>query len=390
MFCLLPIVMRTLGPEQYGQWILLAPMLTYSVLLSLGVPNAMNRLVPILNGRGMSQSVREIQAVTLFAMMGAILMLVLVIGVAGIWGVGNQFRSIIPAFVVLLIAHNFHQYVQIRSRAEGLFEVVSRSTVVQAVTYPVCALFGVFFGGLHGFILGQALALLIAGAVIQRLANARIEILCNWRLLRQLVAEGIPIAMLSLAGGAMDVVGRYLIGLRLGQTSVGYYGLSVFATSAVLIIPTILAQLFYPKIAFEYGRGSGPRFYELFRANQRWNLISLLLVPLVVVATLWLMTGYLASYQPGFPAMCINILAAIITAAGMPHSDVLLVRGQYLVSFLIIATALLINFGLSWLSLDYGNGMEGVAWSAVVASTCMTSLLFISTRKLLVALKDSD
>ena len=54
------IVARWVGPEQYGIWNALQPLLTYSVIVFCGIPNGLNREIPFLAGQGEVEAAKQI------------------------------------------------------------------------------------------------------------------------------------------------------------------------------------------------------------------------------------------------------------------------------------------------------------------------------------------
>lgn len=387
-FLVVPVVMKLLGPEQYGLWVLFSPIVTYSLLFSLGVPNAMNRLVPILNGKGSTFQVEDIHGVALFSMLGAVVVVSVVFVCVVYVGPYQYLRIAALALALLLLAQNFHQFIHIRCRSEGRFNLVSKGSFIQAVIYPVFALLGVTLAGLPGFIVGQAIALVLSAYSIVWLGGLRLYFRKNKRLLFDLIKEGFPIAMLSLIGGFLEVTDRLIIGTMLGTKQAGYYGLSIVVNSVVLIIPTLLAQLFYPKMAYEYGRNSPATLYKLFRKNQKWNFLSLLLIPtLALIGGEIFIPIYLPDYLPGVHAMEINVFVAVILAIGMPWSDILLIEGHHRIRLMIIMVSLFFNATLGFAAAKLGYGIEGVAAATLFSAILMTLLLYGNTKKFLVRLR---
>jgi O-antigen/teichoic acid export membrane protein len=100
-FPVLLYAMKLVGPGQYGIWVILSPLITYSLLFSLRAPNAMNRLVPILKGlRGFTR-IEEIRNVTLFLMLAAVSIMSIIIFLVVLLGGNRNLAEIVPVFVAL-------------------------------------------------------------------------------------------------------------------------------------------------------------------------------------------------------------------------------------------------------------------------------------------------
>jgi O-antigen/teichoic acid export membrane protein len=71
-FCLLPVVLNSLGESNYGVWVLIGSVFNYSTVLSLGLNSAINREIPIFIVKGEDLGLRQVTstAVVFFIAVG--------------------------------------------------------------------------------------------------------------------------------------------------------------------------------------------------------------------------------------------------------------------------------------------------------------------------------
>jgi len=379
------IAMKELKPELYGAWTLLSPILIYSFLFAFGTPSAMSRQIPIIKGRGENEKIPEIYGVTFFVMFCSAIAacVIAVIGLEYLWKYQDLYK-IMASVVLLIFSYNFNLYVQSYCRSNDRFDLLSKGGVLQAVIYLLFSATGIFYAGLVGFIVGQSAAFFVSALFVVWLGNIKLFFRRNSKVFLQLAKDGLPFALISLSSVLFEVVDRLIIWLMISVESVGFYGLSMIVHSIIVMVPTLLSQFFYPKMAREYGRDSFVSVRAFHAKNVRANLVSSAAIPVSVLLTgMWLVPIFLPDYVSGLPAMYINILAASIFSIGLPWGTLLLMYGSHKIRLKIIFVSLLINAILGVSAVLFGLGIEGVAVATLASSIIMTIWLFIVARKYL-------
>ena len=87
-----------------------------------------------------------------------------------------------------------------------------------------------------------------------------------------LVSVGFPIMLAGLLFGLLTTIDRWLILIYLDRVQVGYYGIVGITVSGLLLLPGIVSQQYYPRLAFAYGAGRGGE--ALLALASRQSLIS--------------------------------------------------------------------------------------------------------------------
>src|SRR5207253_8644537 len=76
----------------------------------------------------------------------------------------------------------------------------------------------------------------------------------KWKDIVELAKVGTPMLLGGYLAGLILVSDQTMITTYLGPEKLGYYSLSVFLMSAMVIIPTSINTLLYPKASAHYGR----------------------------------------------------------------------------------------------------------------------------------------
>jgi O-antigen/teichoic acid export membrane protein len=183
-----------------------------------------------------------------------------------------------------------------------------------------------------------------------------------------------------LTYGLAYVIDRLIIGVMLGSKQAGYYGLNILMNATMLILPSLLAQITYPKMAYEYGRQSKIEMYRLYHQQWKWGIY--LTIPMMVIVAgggTLLVLLFLPEYRPG--------LAAIANSISMPWGNLLLVKRKLGTCLRAGAISLGLSAMLSVAAIKLQNGIADVAVASLVSYSANVWLYYLSTKTLLFSLR---
>jgi O-antigen/teichoic acid export membrane protein len=130
---------------------------------------------------------------------------------------------------------------------------------------------------------------------------------------KELLHAGAPLLVCNYLWGTLCVADQSLIAIYLGETQLGFYTLSRLLMVAMMVIPSTMGMLLYPRASARYGktgcrRDLRPFFWKALVVNM------LIYAPLCGVAYLLLgpvVEWVLPKYIPGIHAAQINILTCL-------------------------------------------------------------------------------
>lgn len=369
------VVAALVDPAAWGNWYLLNLIVAYGALTQLGVMNGMNREVPAAMGSGNTSRALNLRRTALAVVLlttGVATLLLLVASVA-IPAIGLSDKLLLT--LGLLFATQLYTYATTSLRSTTHFADLSRLQLIEAFAHPIFAVGGAALKGIPGFIIGQAIALGFTMLIASRAKNVIWRPMLDRKLARQLISVGFPIMLVGLVHTLFVTVDRWVIGASLGSEALGHYSLAIMALNAVGLLPQVISQQFYPRMAFSWSAEHDPGTLRGLASRQRTftyiavvpavGLVALLASP--VVHTL------LPHYVPGISAILVTVLIPLVTTIGEGYGGILHVLNRQYWYMGAVLIAALVNVAAS-VALVGPLGMVGVALGTFFAFTTLAAL----------------
>jgi O-antigen/teichoic acid export membrane protein len=301
----------------------------YLVLADLGVPSALNRLLPILRGAKEDRDREHIvKAAIAFLSTSTAVVAVLIVTLGKL-----IFRDLslteLFAYSAYIVSTRINQYTLIGLRTSNQFGLVSRNQMAQCIVLILISFPLIRLWGLVGFMTAFSISIVVStlvtksGWTLQRPSG---DLTIVWRL----VKEGMPIYINGYIFGIFATLDRWFIAKFLGRRALGQYWLALVAASAVITIQNIIASQCYPRMANEWGRlkdgGSAERWVRgemLVSITASAGMLALMLLLLPVICSHWL-----PQYREGVLPAIILMAAACALPLGGTYSTYLLVTGR--------------------------------------------------------------
>ena len=358
------IVARWVGPEEFGIWNALNLLLLYGVLVTLGVPNAMNRDVPLLIGQGDNISAQRVASISFWFVLFSGIGTGLAISFIAINGrIAQQYRQPLMWMGPLFFAWQVYQYFQLHLKCNIRFNLMSLQQFVFAALLPVVVLPLARVWRIPGFIIGQAVVAFVLSVFISRTTSFKIALSWNWRDLLPLTRTGFPIMAAGLLYSLLTSVDRWVILTLLGAEALGHYTLVILCRGILSLLPAVVSQQMYPRMAFRYGQTGNKRslFPLVIRQSLMGTAVTVPILAIVYVALPFLVDRFLPAYALGVtPARILLVGLAFIPLAGGIGNFLNTVDKQ--VYYLMVqAGVVLVNFSLDVLLVKIGWGLNGVA-----------------------------
>ena len=180
----------------------------------------------------------------------------------------------------------------------------------------------------------------------------------------------------------MMTVDRVIISSFLTMQQLGYYSLSILAMGSLALIPMVVGQQIYPRMAEAWGRASTSK--EVTPWIRRQVLMSIsLTAPMIVGAYIVLppvVKHFLVEYTSGITAMKITLIAPFFLGLTSAFGNFLntVDKQAYLLLFQVLAVCM--NIILNIVFIRIGLGITGVAIGTTIAFI-MHSLLLVTFGK---------
>ncbi len=336
-----------LNPNELGVISSVMILLPYIAFLHFGVFNGLNRNLAFYRAQGKHDKVQQMvnashTVAILNSVIGAVIGICYIVYYAFFDASRIYFLSAVLLLLNLilnpLIVHFDTTY-----RSGQNFKVLGKITLWENIVYGITNLLPIWIGYI-GKIIANGLRVCLRFTFRFATQPYKANATGKKEDMVELAKVGFPLLIGSYLWGVIMVSDQTLIVTHLGTESLGFYSLSIFMMSAMVIIPTSINTLLYPKAAAQYGKsGNNIGLRKFF-----WRALSiniLVLVPLC--AALYFLLEpltefFLPKYLSGVPAAKINILTCLTFVSNGPSIIIGVVKEN---------VPLLIVYGLAILSI---------------------------------------
>ena len=374
-----------LGPATYGLWNMLNLILLYSSFIHLGVINAMNRDVPLFKGKGNLQKVEKIRKVCMGFMCIATLVVSAVMVVVALFIENLSIRFSLLLMVLLFLCNQLYNYLEVYLKSDRRFKQMSYQQFMFAVIFPVIVIPLVVAYGLSGFILGQSIATLAISFFIIKAIPFNFRPKFDAQETIRLIKVGFPIMAVGLLYDLLRTIDRWVIATFLGIEELGYYSLAIMVMGSLTMIPMIIAQQIYPRMAETFGRTLSYSALKKWIFRQAIMGISVT-VPLMIGVYFifpFIVERFLPAYMPGIMAMKIILIGVLFLPLAGAFGNFLNIVDKQIYYMAVQGFAVLVNLGLNISFVKMGLGINGVALGTAITYVIYSFILLIIGIKIL-------
>ncbi len=371
------VVAKLLGPKVYGLWNVLALILIYGGYLHLGSLNAMNRDVPLYRGKGDRIRVIQIRHVTFGIMVISSLIAALLLLCISEYLVSDHLlKTSLKLMAGLLIIRRFYVYLQIYLMSNKSFGRVSLQQFAYAALFPIITVFLAKEYGINGFILGKIVSIFLISLLMVKLISFDFRIRFDLQESIRLIKIGFPMMGVSLLYGLLTTVDRWVILKFLGQLQLGYYSLPIMIFGILSLLPRVISQQIYPRMAEKYGETSNQRSLKELIFKQIKMAIAVTVPLLIMVYFLFppFVERFLDAYIPGIPTLKIILIGLLFLPLSGGLNNFLNTVDKQIYCLVVLGLSIIINLVLSISFVKMGMGIEGVA-IATSLTYCLYSLI---------------
>ncbi len=369
-----------LEPDIWGLWLILNLGVAYIGLFHLGLINAMNREVPYFRGMEDEEQVRLIESVTL----GVVLVSAVVVGAVIVFGSmifsPESLQGPLSTLALLLAVSLLSIYLQTSLKANSRFYRMSWQQLAFAGLLPLAVIPLTRRFGLPGFIGGQAIAITVVAVGMTVIWKFNLRPRFDRRETLRLMRIGLPILGVGILYVLLTTADRLVIISLLDRTRLGYYGLAIMVVGIIGLIPMLVAQQSYPRMAEVWGRTG--RVSEVMVWVRRQVMMSagitIPVVALVLLAATPFVTRFLPDYVPGIGAMKIIVIGPLFLALAAGFGNLLNVLNRQVWYLVIQGCALLLNVTLNVILVKSGLGISGVATGTTITYALYGTVLVIA------------
>src|SRR3989338_7556226 len=255
-FVLAIYIRRFLGPYAFGIWVLVQTYLTYIAYTNLGMFGAVYRQIPVLRGQGRESEISGIKNAA-FAYVSISSLVVAIVLVSGICLFQNYFSDemffgllTLALLNILQRVNNYQIYILY---TEKRFIFVSKFRVYSAVVNAILCVMLIWFYGLYWLYIATVVSYFYNVYYIWRSGGVELQWQWNGRLVKELMAFGLPLLVLTALTKLFYTYDRILIVKFLGVEAVGIYSLAVMMSTYISMIPNQFFIVLFPRTLEKFG-----------------------------------------------------------------------------------------------------------------------------------------
>jgi O-antigen/teichoic acid export membrane protein len=358
---LLPVLFN---PAQLGIWNLLNVVLGYGSNAHLGLLDGMNKSIPSLRGQNELAEAERIKDSVFWAnlMLGGSSGVALVLASWYIPGdFGNSLRILGGVTFLQLVFY----YLFSLLRADNRFGLISSGVVGLSVLSTILVLGGAvghpdrLRGGLLGLLASYGL---IVAYWLYR-SRYRFVFQCRVEEIRTALKLGFPLIVLGVLNMVFMSVDRWMIAAWLDETRLGYYALGFMASNLLVLVPTSVASVLYPRMLERFAVSGDPRAARGLMVGplRALAVLMLILIGAAIVFLPPLIRLFLPKYLPSTPVLMMLIPGVFfLSLAPIAGCYLIAINRQRLIMAALVIISALCLAG-DYAALNNGYGIIGVA-----------------------------
>jgi len=365
-------IRKVLGPMSMGLVSELMLIFDYSKNSHLGILDALDREIPILNGKKDYPGVSRAANAGFTTMFLTALFITAVLVIVSFFMQGHYDEKLVTGIrlmAVLLLPQTLLSLYVVLIRTHHNFDLLSRYIIFIALFDTLIKVFLVIKFGLNGFICAFVATAVVGLAYLFKASRYRFQLQFNslFSQTKKLLLIGFPLLLSSFGFLTLCRVDRFFIIGYLGETELGYYSIATMFSNYIFLLPNFTFAVIFPRFYEEFGRVKG-EIKSLKNYFITPTLVFAYLFPICIGLGILILPILLHYILPKFnlglaPAVILLIGTFSISIINMGQYVLTAIDKQYHL-IVIAAISILASILLHYLLLNTLKlGLIGVAWA---------------------------
>jgi O-antigen/teichoic acid export membrane protein len=390
---LIPFIIKCLGVETYGIWVLITSIVNYFLLAQFGVSQSFDKYIAEYAATDWNM-LKKMTATSFYLLLGTALVLVaatfIVSPLIPHWTANRNFENYTTLITVFMIAQSCSLMSQIfMAIPRGLqrFNIYCLISIAGKISYiaSLIVLLNTKWG----------IASLVAATILQQLVTSALSFSYavkvlgfsflsprnwSWGICKKLYSFGVKVQVTFLASWVVQNFDKILIARMVGLKAVAVYDVGSKIVFALREIPYQLAAALVPRASEINSSHNNQGIVNLYMRSSRYTIayalgtITFFLPFALQVLTVWI--GKSVDPVSAYVLQVVLVGSAIQISVVGAHSMMLGI-GRPGIESVANLIAVIVNIVLS-IGLYYGFGFKGIVWGTCCAF--LTSALFIYLR----------
>ena len=380
------VLARILSPAEYGTWVTLLIIGSYSSIACLGTIEALVKLYPFYAGSGQAEKTKRLESNVLGSIALAAGAFLLIGGTFPFFVHHGEVRALVKIIRCMVFAAGmgmFSAFFYHRFTAHQNFRYVSILDSLRALSLFILTIPFSWWLGLWGTALAFAaneLIVLAFSYFVNAKKLGKVSVGFDLRSIGGLVAVGFPITIIWWVYMFQTSVDRLLSISMLGKVATGYYGLGTAIVSSIVLMPMVLGRVLYPKVNEEIGKKTdfaGLSRYVIMPA-QGLGLALPILIGTMIIIIPDIYHAFFVKYSRGIASAQILLLGVYFVCLIRTGVNYLVAIDKQNKVLGFVAISLAANVCTSVLLVKFGLNIEGISIGTSVSGIVLATLLWKS------------
>lgn len=377
-------VAKLLAPADYGVWITLSLIVSYSGFLHLGTASALMKEGPYYIGQKNLKRLSEIEKgvmawlsiVGLLIVLSALTLHLFVSAES----VGKEFfllRIVLIATLIDLICVFNHVRFAIHQDFQYAGTMDSVGGVLRLALYVGLSYHFGLYGTVYALLLCDIVLCLLSSRISIR-EYGRFGVKYDYRLIWSLMKVGFPLMIINFIFILLTSADRWVSISMLGRVATGYYGLGGSMVAMIVMLPYAINRVLFPKLNERMGATSDQTTLLplIIAPGRAFSLILPFLLGLVALLCPFIFLVLLPKYAPGLLSAQILILGCFFVCIMRNGANFLIATNRQLVLMKYVIFGLVINVLGNIGLVKIGYGIEGIALCTAVSEFIVCTLIW--------------
>jgi O-antigen/teichoic acid export membrane protein len=388
-------IAKLLGPSLYGLRNAFDLFIGYESYSDLGTFSALNRQAPYFRGEKdvhkFNTAINSVFCVNIIYAIFAAALLIIISQYLRLSGYEEKYVDFALFFGVMIFTSKLAYFLQTILQIEKNFYLLSKIQVLYGIT---ASILGVILGYFWGF-RGVLVSLLVAdiACIIPMLLTKNIipELKFSLHMYFELLKIGLPMMFLLLLLLLLASADRMLILALISQEALGYFAIATIATSVIGTIPHAIRNVTLAPVMEKFGRTKDRGRVKNYFVEPM--VLMAYIIPILVVCLNYSIhlpiVYYLDQYVQSITVIKILTIGIFFDAVSSPAMSIALAFNKQVKLIFLVAPLVALNFGLNYLFIKNGLGLNGVAiGTSITFFVYFLVLIFYALRQFGDALKE--
>lgn len=379
-------VAKLLGPSLFGLKNAFDLAIGYESYSDLGVFSALNRQVPFYRGEKNFEKARisigSVFGINLYYASIAAIFMIAVSQYLGYRGYEPKYVDFALFLGAMIFTGKLNGFVHTKLKIDQKFYLLSKIQLLYGFTASILSVSLAYFFGFRGLLISLLTADVVCIGYFLLKERRFPKIIISFGLYWQLLKIGFPLMILFVLIMLLNSADRTLILAMMSEKELGYFGIATVAAGVITTIPNAVHNVTVAPVMEKLGRTNNSLSIKNYFTDPMFIMAYFLplMISCIYFAIHLPIEYYLDKYTSSISAVKIMMIGVYFQAVASPSLSISIAFNKQVRLILIVIPLVALNFGLNYILIKLGWGINGVAMgTSITFFTYFCVLLYFAS-----------